>query len=93
MNLFTTILNYMFGESLPPMKAQVASGPTSGEWKERRHNRTAQRQLPKAKVDLIQLADERSRERYDTMDGDIEQLKKMAAASRARKESLKAKST
>lgn len=80
------IMDKLFGETLPPS----SSDGDDAAWEQRKHNKTLRRQVPASKADIIRIADRRSQERYEQMDNHIDNLKKMARASRKRKEQMRA---
>lgn len=62
------LLRWLFGPDIPP---------AASEWDEKEYNQHLSRTLSNQKVNLIKIADERSKQRYDEIDAHIEKLNRV----------------
>lgn len=85
MGILAKIMDAIFGEAFPPS----SSDGDDGGWRRRKHNRTLHMAVG-GRAEVIRIADERNRRRYDDMDSHIARLKAMAQQSRDRKARLRA---
>lgn len=74
------LLRWLFGPDVPP---------AASEWDEKEYNQHLSRTLDSQKVDLIKLADERSKKKYDEIDEHIEKLKRAKEKIKQLKEKKK----
>lgn len=88
MGILAKLMDFVFGEPYPPS----SSDGDDGGWGTRKHNRNLKSSIGK-RADVIRVADERNRKRYDAMDIHIEKLKRLAQQSKDRKAQLRAANT
>lgn len=78
MTFITFISDFLFGEILPDDHRD------DRWWSSKDHNRTLRKQVGK-RAEIIRIADERNKRRYDAMDAHIAAIRKEAEDSRMRK--------